>query len=210
MSYSIIVFKNKIKKKILKKFKNFNNAKSFFDKEIEKKKNHKFEKLFENGKPCNYELAIIGPYQPNNFFYKKDSSGKNTKIYSENKDFSILEINDYPKEEKIYDVGLNKKITFEKFFNLYLKSKSLKLISKLNNKIIYQKDENFSIFSLKNSEDCSRLFEIIEDLIIENKISNCLIVNDFNIEQKKYLYDLLEKNGFTKDFLYRKTTTYSK
>jgi hypothetical protein len=210
MSYSIIVFKNKIKKKILKKFKNFDKAKVFFDKKIKSRKKYVFERRFENGDQCNYELGLVGPYRPDSFFFKKDSMGKNLKIFSENKDFSIIEIEDYPKEEKIYDFKNNKKISFEYFCDFYLKQSGLKIISKLNNKIIYQKDDDFLIFSLKNSEDCARFFYLLQNLSISGEINDFIMVSDFDLNQKKYLYDLLEKNGFTKDFLYRNSTTYSK
>lgn len=210
MSYSIIIFKNKIKKKILKKYKDLNNAKSFYESLVKLNSNIIFEKKIENGLSSKYEIALVGPYVENSHFFKKDTDGKNIKIYSENKDFSIILINDFKKEEKLYDVKNKKKISLLDFIKTCVKSKGLKFISKLNNKIIYQKDETILIYSLKSNEDCLRLFEFLDKYIFENNIKDCLLVGDFDSNQKKYMYDLLDKNGFSKDHLYRVATTHLK
>lgn len=210
MSYSIVIFKNKIKKKILKNFKDFKRASEYFDKLINNNSNIIFEKKLENGSECSYELALIGPYKENSFFYKKDLQGKNIKIFSENKDFSIIQIENYKKEEKIFDIKNNRKVSLEEFISSCVRSRGLKFLSKLNNKIIYQNDDFISIYSLKSNKDCYRLFEYLESYIFENQIKDCLMIGDFDLTQKKYMYDLLEKNGFSKNLLYRVSTTHLK
>jgi hypothetical protein len=210
MSYSIIIFKNKIKKKILNNFKDFKRASKYFNKLIDKNSNIIFEKKLENGSECLYEIALVGPYVENSFFFKKDSNGKNIKIFSENKDFSIIQIENYKKEEKIFDIKNNRKISLNEFISICVKSKGLKFLSKLNNKIIYQNDDFITMYSLKSDKDCYRLFEYLESYIFENQIKDCLMVDDFDFTQKKYMYDLLEKNGFSKNHLYRVSTTHLK
>lgn len=210
MSYSIVVFKNKIKKKILKKFKDFNRASDYFNKLVKQNSEIVFEKQLENGSECYYEIGLIGPYRENSFFYKKDLQGKNVKIYSENKDFTIIEIENYKKEEKLFDIKNNRKISLDDFIKKCVKSKGLKFLSKLNNKIIYQNDDLILLYSLKSDSDCHRLFNHLESYIFENQIKDCLMIGDFDVNQKKYLYSLLESNGFSKDHLYRVSTTHLK
>ena len=81
---------------------------------------------------------------------------------------------------------------------------NLKLVSKLNNKIIVQNDENIKLFSLKNESDSERLF----DLLSQEQKRAYIMAPEVSIEQKKYLYNLLENYGFDKQMLYRKSTTY--
>ena len=79
------------------------------------------------------------------------------------------------------------------------------MISKLNNKMVVQDDDNYFLFSLKNESDCERCLTIIEGSV-EKK--NFIIVRDFTSPQRKYMYDLLVGKGFDIDFLYRTTTTH--
>lgn len=208
--YKVVIFKNKTKKKVIKKYKDLNNAILFFDNLIKKNQEIQFEKSLENGLVCDYELLIIGPYQSNKEFFVKDKLGKNIKIYSNDGDFSIYKISEYKLEEKLFHINKKTKIGFSEFIKKYINVSGLKCISKLNNKIIHQIDDKFNLFSCKSDDDCSRFFDYLEDYVFENKRMDCLIVRDFDPTQKKYLYDVLEKNGFSKDFLYRRSTTHLK
>jgi len=58
MKYLIVLFKNKERKKIIKKFKTFENAKKFYDKMI-KENTIVFNKEVENGKDCFFELGLM-------------------------------------------------------------------------------------------------------------------------------------------------------
>lgn len=208
--FSVVIFKNKIKKKVIKKFKNFDRADIFFNSLVERNNSIKFEKSIENGNPVDYQISIVGPYKNNKEFFIKDRYGKNLKIYSENKDFSIYRISDYKIEEKIYHFEKNIKISFKNFIEHYVDVTGLKCVSKLNNKIIHQVDDEINIFSCKSIGDCERFFDLINDYVIQNIKTDCLILSDFNTERKKYLYTMLEEKGYSKDFLYRQSTTYLK
>lgn len=94
------------------------------------------------------------------------------------------------------------------FVKKFLNGSGLKLISKINNKIVLQNDDLIEIFSLKTSEDCERFSEILQDYLFSNNKTDCLLVKDVSKAQKKYLYELLEKKGINKSFLYRTSTTY--
>ena len=89
-------------------------------------------------------------------------------------------------------------------FSILSEKNNLKLVSKLNNKIIIQSDEQIRLFSLKNESDSERLFEILSQ---EQKRAY-IMAPEVSIEQRKYLYNLLENYGFDKSMLYRKSTTY--
>jgi hypothetical protein len=82
------------------------------------------------------------------------------------------------------------------------------MVSILNNKLIVQEEENFKLFSLKNESDCERFVEVIANEFLMLGRSDCLFIKDTSSAQRKYLFNLLEKNGFDKKILYRKSTTH--
>jgi tricorn protease-like protein len=49
----------------------------------------------------------------------------------------------------------------------------LKLVSKLNNKIVVQNDDKFNLFTLKNDNDSSRFIDKLSELFIEQKRFDC-------------------------------------
>jgi hypothetical protein len=208
-NYTIILFRNKHKKKILKRFITREKAASFFKNLVKKSEDVIFDVKFENGKQVNYEIGIVekssGSHVPT---YLTDNLGRNIKVVLDEDNIVLSEIKQYRKEEKIFDIKENKKITVSDFIKKYLKSDTLKVISILNNKIVVQKDEVFNVFSLKSEEECLRFIETISMFFFKNKRSDCLFVNDTSTPQRKYLIDLLEKNGFDKKILYRKYTTH--
>ena len=65
MKYLIVLFKNKERKKIIKKFKTLDRAKMFFEKKINENQIY-FDKKVENGKSCDFELGLIET-DPNEF-----------------------------------------------------------------------------------------------------------------------------------------------
>ena len=93
---------------------------------------------------------------------------------------------------------------------LYLILNVKKLISKLNNKIVVQNDDNVLIFTLKNDSDSERFIDTMSNYFIENKKTDCILVKDTSIIQRKYLYDLLTQKGFPKNYLFRHSTTHPK
>jgi hypothetical protein len=124
------------------------------------------------------------------------------------KNFSIKKITTYYTEEHILDITLNKKINSEEFIKLYLDPPGLKLVSKLNNKVIVQNDNDFNLFTLKNDYDSSRFIDVISEFFIEQKRFDTMFVKDYSNAQRKYLYNLLIENGFSKSYLQRQTTTH--
>jgi hypothetical protein len=209
MNYLIVLFKNKVKKKIIKKFKTSNRANDFYNSLLEISDKVIFEKQFENGDSFNYEIAILekisGTFLP---VFLKDELGRNIKVSLDDSDFHIKKINSYYIEESILDITLNKKINPFEFIKLYLNPPGFKLISKLNNKIIVQNDNVINLFTLKNNLDSSRFIDSISDFFISQKRFDCMFVKDYSNAQRKYLYNLLTEYGFSKSYLQRQTTTH--
>ena len=56
MNYLVVLFKNKVRKKIINKFVTFIKAKEFFDNKINNNKSIYFKKDVENAKDCDFEL----------------------------------------------------------------------------------------------------------------------------------------------------------
>jgi hypothetical protein len=209
MNYLIVLFKNKVKKKIIKKFKTSNRANTFYESLLSESDNVIFDKQYENGFSFNYEIAILekvsGTLLP---VFLKDGLGRNVKVNLDDEDFSIKKINPYYTEELILDTSLNKKINSKEFIKLYLDPKGFKLVSKLNNKIVVQNDDKFNLFTLKNDYDSSRFIDVLSEFFMEQKRFDCMFVKDYSNAQRKYLYNLLVENGFSKSYLQRQTTTH--
>ena len=210
-NYLVVLFKNKKRKKIIKKFITLSRAKSYFNKIIEQSNDVIFEVLVENGKDCKFELGLIEmSINQSAPVYMTDEYGRNVKVKLEDGGMSILTIAPYKEEDLIYDVKNKSKITTQEFIKTYLKGDGLKMVSVLNNKIILQKDEQIDLFSLKNESECSRFVDCLSSYFFKTKRGDCLFIKDYSSPQRKYLYELLESNGFDKKVLYRKFTTYPK
>jgi len=208
-NYAVVIFKDKSLKKILKEFITFKKAKTFFNDLLKKSDEVLFEVYYENGKPCRFEIALIENSNSKLIpVYLTDEMGKSKKVKLEESGRTISEISLYKKEEKIFDLNQNKKIFSEEFLKKYLKGDNVKLISSLNNKVILQNDDDIKLFSLKNESEVVRFLDFLTSYLQKNKRRDCLIVKDNSTAQKKYLLELLSKNGIDKKILYRKTTTH--
>ena len=210
-NYLVVLFKNKKKKKIIKKFVTLSRAKNYFDGLIEKSNEVIFEVLVENGKECKFELGLISlSTNQSSPVYMTDEFGRSIKVKLDENGMSILHLKPFRDEDLIYDVRNKKKITTQEFIKRYLKGDGLKMVSVLNNKVILQRDEKIDLFSLKNEYECSRFVECLSSYFFKIKRGDCLFIKDCSSPQRKYLYELLESNGFDKKVLYRKFTTYPK
>ena len=83
-----------------------------------------------------------------------------------------------------------------------------KMVSKLNNKIIVQEDENFKLFTLKNIYDSDRFIDSLSEVLMKENKGNVLLVKDVSTAQRKYLYNILVEKGFPKPYLFRHSTTH--
>jgi len=208
-NYYVVLFKNKVRKKIIKKFANFKNAKNFYEQKIEESSNIIFDKNFENGKVSSYEIALLQNRKDSNSeIYLKDELGRNIKVEMADEEFEFLRIDKYKIEEKIYDVQKSQKITVDKLISTYLKGDGVKMISTLNNKFVIQIEENIKLFSLKSEEESLRFIDLLSKHFYSIGRKDCLFIKDVSTPQKKYLFKILEEMGMDKKILYRKYTTF--
>jgi|694.fasta_scaffold04946_16 hypothetical protein len=208
-NYIVVLFKNRTKQKVLKKFKTLERVNQYFKKlEI---KSHKvvFEKQYENGLKCDFQLGLLKFGKGGvSSLYMQDYLGRNVKIQFEDPDYVLLKMVEYRVEELIFDVDKKKRISVDQFVKQYLDKSGMKMVSKINNKVILQYEEKFKIFSLKTDDDAQRFVDnMSEDFVTKGRM-DCIFVQDWTAEQRKYLYDFLDKNGIPKKILYRHSTTF--
>jgi len=208
MKYLIVLFKNKERKKIIKKFKTLDRAKKFYESKINDNGIY-FDKKVENGKNCNFELALVetDPDEFENYFIK-DDLGRQVKVETDDSRYKIMKISNHKIEDFIYDIQKNKRLNFITFIRNYIPREGIKLVSKLNNKVVIQNDEKFFLFSLKSEDESKRFLTVLEHYMLSNNRMDCIIVSDDSNRQKKYLYELLNSKGISKSMLYKKSTTF--
>ena len=207
-NFQVILFKNNKKKKIFKSFVTKKKAEEFFNKKIKESNSVGFSVEYENAKKVSYKLLLTSNLFDNEFssIYYKDYLGRTISVDIKiQEDMYIQKIEDFRIEDYIYDLNKNLKISIQDFHKNYLKNKEFYMLSKINNKLVVQKDEDFKLFSFKNESDVERFIESL--MTITN---NFMFVSDVSSPQKKYIYKILQENGFSKQMLYRKFTTHPK
>ena len=140
----------------------------------------------------------------------QDDIGRNVKIKTDDSNYKILKISNYNLPEKLFDWSSNSRISFDFFYGKYFKSRELKNVFTVNNKLLIQQEDNVNIFSLKNSSESKRLLNILQEHMISENRSDAIFVPDNDNIQRKYLYSILEEKGVNKSKLYRQSTTFSK
>jgi len=210
-NYIIVLFKNKKKKKIIKGYATEKNANLKFD-SLVNDNNIPFEVLYENSERSKYEIALLSRNDDYQIpLFKMDEVGRNNSVYmSDESEYVIKRIEDFKVEELIYDWQKENRISFSELISKYLPKNSVKLVSKLHNKIVIQNDEDFKLFSLKNEEDSERLLQTLESYFINSSRNDTIFVRDESTVNRKWLYNVLEKQGFSRKKLYRQKTTFSK
>ena len=209
MNYLVVLFKNKERKKIINKFITYERAEEFYNKLIIESNSVNFKTLIENASPVIYELGLLKKNSDDfNPLFVKDKLGRQIKVDLDDPDYKIIKLNPYNVSEKIYSIDYKKKISFESFVKSFLPKNTIKLISKLNNKIAIQNDDDIKLFSLKNEIESKRFLDSLSDFMIKENRIDCIIVSETSKEQKKYLYDLLSQKGISKQSLYRVSTTF--
>lgn len=207
--YSIVIFKNKSKIKVLKKFKKIKDAEVYFDDLRLKNEKIVFPVMVRNARQVRYEIGLIGPKKGKTEFFGKDDLGRNRKLITNEKKQTIYRLCNYKVEELIYDVLSKKRITFSEFIKTYLTFTGIKMFSKLNHKLILQEDNKLNLFSLKSQQEAERFFEILNDYIISNGRMDIMMVRDINTSHRKILYDLFKSQNLSIKMLYRRFTTHA-
>jgi hypothetical protein len=208
-NYLIVLFENKVRKKILKKYITFKNAKQFFDKCLAGSDNVIFKKNISNGYEVYFEIGLVELSSKQLIpVYITDEIGRNIKVSLENDGMTLISIFQYNIEESLFDLQTNSKLDTVDFIKKYLKKDNIKMVSSLHNKIIIQNEDKINLFSLKNSSEANRFLDSISSYFFKIKRGDCIFVKDVSSAQKKYLINLLSNSGYDKKMLYRKFTTY--
>ena len=213
MSYNfqIVLFKNKVKKKIINKFKTHKKAMEFYDTLLRESDEVIFNMEYENGTKSNYEIAVLeqmtGTLLP---VFLKDDIGRTIKVELEDSDYTITKISKYKIDEEFVDYQTKKKITTKQFIRRYLSPDGLKMLSKLNNKVVVQNDDDINLFTFKNDYDSSRFLDLLSEHFMIKERKDCMFVKDYSTQQRKYLYQLLSERGYPKGYLMRHSTTHPK
>jgi hypothetical protein len=209
-NFLVVLFKNKIKRKIINKFITRNKAEKFYKKLIDESENVIFEKKYENGVKCSYEIALLDQNKTDEVKYYRDEIGRQIKLELEDDKYSISKIDKYRVEELILDFKTKKKITTQQLIKKYLNGSGIKMISKLNNKIVIQNDSEYNLFTLKTVEDSDRFMDCLSKHFRKIKKGDCIMVKDVSTVHRKYLYTILVEQGFPKRYLTRLATTHPK
>jgi hypothetical protein len=208
-NYIVVLFKNKVKKKIINKFKTLKNADEFYQSLVNESNNVIFEKRFENGSESDYELLLIERTNSNSErYYTKDEFGRQLKVDLDFDGFNVKKLSSYKIDEFFVDYTTKKKINSNEFILNYLSKPGLKMLSSLNNKIILQNDDNINLFTFKTENDSYRFLDSLTNLFISQKRTDCMFVKDISTAQRKSLYHLLSINGYPKSYLFRHSTTF--
>jgi len=204
--YKIVLFRNGERNKV---FFSSNSKKSILKKysQLIEEKKPKFITEYVSRKKVMFELGLVTIMETDNEVYSKDELGRVKKISLGESEYNILKMVPYWKEELIYDHTTKSKITLQELLQNYLADNNFKQIFTLNNKLIVQNENIFNLFSLKTVSDCLRLLGVIELNFIDTGRFDCLLVSDNSTVQRKQLYNLLESQGFSREFL-RKQYTY--
>jgi hypothetical protein len=109
--YFVVLFKNKVLKKIIKKFSNSKNAKNFFEEKIKNSSSVIFEKKILAGVNTTLEIGLLGPKTTqSDYVYVTDELGRNIKVKFEDEITELIKIVIFKEEEKIYDIKKKNKI----------------------------------------------------------------------------------------------------
>jgi hypothetical protein len=210
-NFQIVLFKNKVKKKIINKFKTYKKTNIKFKSLIDESDKVIFPVRYENGSPSFYELAILERKSSNNDkIFIKDELGRQIKVDLENDEFTISKIVYFEIEEEFLDYQTKEKINSKHFIKKYLSIVGVKMISKLNNKIVVQIDENYNLFTFKNNSDADRFLDDLGQYLRKINKNDCILVKDYSTIHRKYLYDILVNQGFPRTYLQRHSTTHPK
>lgn len=207
-NYLIVIFKNNIKSKLINKFITEDKAVNYFKGLKKKMESVIFPVEFKNGKSVKLELALLTNKPTKNNLFLKDDIGRQIKINLSDENFTIKEILKYKEEEKFLEVRKNRKLDSLEFLEKFLNKTGIKMLSKLNNKVILQNDDKVDLFTFKNIKESERFLDCLQNYLFENNKKDCIIVKDVSITQRKYLYEILVNEGFNKKYLFRQSTTH--
>ena len=203
--YKIVLIQSNNVKKVLATSNVKRNIYSKFNKFLREKK-PLFILNYTKRKNTSFELGVMSTLPSKSDVYKKDELGRNIIVNIDYPNYFLHDLSSYWVEEKVYDHQIKKRIFFNTFITNYTKSKNIKHIFTLNNKLIVQENDKYFLFSLKTTQDSKRFLDCIKKHLYKYGRSDCLLIPDTSTVQRKELYKLLEIQGFNKKMLYKHFT----
>ena len=159
--YHIILFNNKKKKKILFS-SNLRKTVNQKYKELKKKTNPIFPLKILNREECSFEIALVERKSGKETGkLRKDDVGRWTRNVIKNQDYQLIEVCEHQVEGTLYDHQNKQRITTQELLSKYLPKSEMCQLFSLNNKIVMQKEDEFSLFSLKTVNESKRFMESI-------------------------------------------------
>lgn len=205
--YQIILFCNKKRKKLFYQTINITAIRDlWYELKTEKKPRYVKEYGGKRNQKLDFELGLIYPdnrWAKNKTVTKRDEFGRLHDVGVDIKGYRLKEMIPYWQEEKIYDHDNGKHIRYHELLEIFNDVTEISQIFTLNTKLFLQIEENIRMFGNKNLNDSDRLFDILREDLLKNKKGNFIFVKDMTTQQRKTLYNLLEKKGYKRTDLFR-------
>ena len=167
-----------------------------FLKEYGGKRNQKLE----------FELGLIYPdnrWAKTKTVTKRDDFGRLIDVGVDMKGYRLKEMIPYWAEEKIYDHDNKKHIRYHELLEIFEEVTEIAQVFTLNTKLFLQIEDKVRMFGNKNLSDSDRLFDLLREDLLNSKKGNFIFVKDITTQQRKTLYNLLEKKGYKRTELFR-------
>ena len=215
MEYRIIIVRNNKKKKLLfkgldkdyayKKYKSLLKT----NKVLFPKKHNNYKK----NKPVKFELLLVKEKEENDTkYYIRNSVGEPVETTIKSDKWSIMAKSEWLYEETFMVYGhKNRMDTREVIKNILMKEvykkNTVKIINYIFNKLMIHKDDDFDIITCKCIADAKRLYELLQEFCIKQKLKKFLFTGAVRKRNRSEMYDrIIRKTGWKIDKLYRTTT----
>jgi hypothetical protein len=213
MQYRIIITANNKKKKILQKSNDLNTIKKkyFNVKDKNKVLCPKQTSAYLKIKPVKYEIILMKKWDENDTpFIDRDILGRTIEIKDATKKWTILHKNEYFYEETFTVFGQDKRLNCIEIIKLILMQKHKNIIIKqvnyIENKLLIHQDNDFDVILCKCPSDAKRLYKILEEFVVSNKIKHVLFTGSIESGRTDIYKMIVGKTGWGKNKVYRTVT----
>jgi hypothetical protein len=205
--YQIILFCNKERKKLFYKTINITAIRDLWY-ELKTEKKPRFLKEYggKRNQKLEFELGLIYPdnrWAKTKTVTKRDDFGRLIDVGVDMKGYRLKEMIPYWVEEKVYDHDNKKHIRYHELLEIFEEVSEIAQVFTLNTKLFLQIEDKVRMFGNKNLSDSDRLFDLLREDLLNSKKGNFIFVKDITTQQRKTLYNLLEKKGYKRTELFR-------
>jgi hypothetical protein len=204
--FIIVLFKNK---EYFKKTRGFNirkQALAGFSRMVDRSNLVKFPVEFMNRTPIEFEVGLLEKDAKNaNAIYVRDEMGRNVKQTVDEENYTLIKVAPFKIEETFWDKTRMKKIDTDEFIKRYLNVPKLKVLTKLNNKIVYEVDGKYQLFGFKTEDEASRFMDCLWLVLRNGGRQDIMMLKDFTEAQKETMYELLDAKGFDGIYLRKRS-----